>query len=85
MTHFRFRNKCVGYMRWRCRAARRRTTLLALPITSTARPVAGAAAWRRRVPLPAPAPLREIVLQVGAFVVSEAGDPQLCGHPDILY
>ncbi|GAA3957669.1 hypothetical protein [Hymenobacter antarcticus] len=85
MTHFRFRYKRVGYMRWRCRAARHRTTLLLLPLTPAARHVPSQAAWRRPAPVQLPATPQPLVLRVGHYVVSEQGDPQISGHPDIRY
>ena len=85
MTHFRFRYKQIGYMRWRCRAARHHTMLLILPLAATRRPSASAAAWRRTVPVVVPIVPVATVLQIGSFVVGAEGDPQLMGHPDIRY
>jgi len=85
MTHFRFRYKRVGYMRWRCRAASRRTTLLLLPLTTAAGHLPNRAVWRRTIPFRLPLPTQPAVLHVGAYVVSQQGDPQLSGHPDIRY
>ncbi|HEX8507751.1 MAG TPA: hypothetical protein VF630_20480 [Hymenobacter sp.] len=89
MTHFRFRYKRVGYIRWRRRAARRRTLLVVTPLAAVEPGASSASAWRRS-PLAeaapkAPAAPVQRVLQVGEFVVSEEGDPQLTGHPDIRY
>ena len=85
MTHFRFRYKRVGYMRWRCRAAQRRTTLLLLPLQAKPTAAPHVAAWRRTIPLPTPIVPISTVLQVGDYVVGAQGDPQLIGHPDIRY
>jgi hypothetical protein len=85
MTHFRFRYKRVGYMRWRCRAASRRTTSLTLPEVVVPYHAPSTAAWRRRVPATVLLLPVVTVLQVGSFVVSEEGDPQLSGHPGIRY
>jgi hypothetical protein len=85
MTHFRFRYKRVGYMRWRCRAASRRVTLLALPLAAAAQFAPSTACWRRTIPTFVPMPSLQNVLKIGDFVVGEEGDPQLTGHPDILY
>lgn len=85
MTHFRFRYKRVGFMRWRCRTASRQAKLhvLAKGVQPPCPPTA--VAWRRMlaeavVLNPTPATLR-----VGQFLVSDQGDPQLTGHPDIRY
>ena len=85
MKHFRFRYKRVGYMRWRCRAARVRTALLIWPLTSGARYAPSTAAWRRTQPVEVPPTPISFVLQVGSYRVGEDGDPQLTGHPDIRY
>lgn len=85
MTHFRFRYKRIGYMRWRCRSAQRRAILLVLPLTAAARYASTTAAWRRTVPVFVPIVPVVAVLRVGEFVVGEEGDPQLLGHPDIRY
>ena len=85
MTHFRFRYKQVGCLRWRCRAARRRTMLFVLPLNATPGRPASAAAWRRTVPVSVPITPIATVLQIGSFVVGPEGDPQLMGHPDIRY
>jgi hypothetical protein len=47
--------------------------------------MANAAAWRGA--FPAIIQLKPVtsVLRIGDFVVGEDGDPQLLGHPDILY
>ncbi|WP_201977670.1 hypothetical protein [Hymenobacter rubidus] len=85
MTHFRFRYKRVGYMRWRCRTASRRAILIVLPLTAAARFKPSTAAWRRTVPVFVPIQVPSPVLVVGDFVVGEEADPQLVGHPDIRY
>ena len=86
MTHFRFRYKRVGYMRWRCRTAQRRTTPLVPSLIVAAQYDASiTAAWRRTMPVFAPVFPTAMELRVGDFIVSEAGDPQLLGHPDIRY
>jgi len=85
MTHFRFRYKRVGFMRWRCRSTSRRTVLLVLPLAAAAQFAPSMAAWRRTIPTFAPIPNPQVVLKIGDFIVSEEGDPQLTGHPDILY
>lgn len=72
-------------MRWRCRTTLRRTTLLVLPLTAAARYAPSMAAWRRTVPVFVPVTPVATMLRVGEFVVSEEGDPQLLGHPDIRY
>jgi len=72
-------------MRWRCRTASRRAILLVLPMMSAAQFAASTASWRRTAPAYAPLGPVGSVLQVGQFVVSEEGDPQLLGHPDIRY
>ena len=85
MTHFRFRYKQIGYVRWRCRTARRRAMLLVLSLVGIARHKPTASAWRRTLLTIAPLPPVAIELQIGKFVVSEEGDPQLLGHPNIRY
>lgn len=85
MTHFRFLHKQVAYQRWRCRAARRRAFLLLLPLVRRAWQGSATAMWRRTAPVLVPMPSVTVVLHIGKFVVSEAGDPQLYGHPDIRY
>ena len=85
MIHFRFRFKRYGYSWWRHRAARRRlATALPLPGPALQRP--NTAVWRRAMYL-APVLLAapSATLQVGDFMVGEAGDAQLHGHPDIRY
>ncbi|MFD2719369.1 hypothetical protein ACFST9_11635 [Hymenobacter monticola] len=84
MTHFRFRYKCMSYRRWRCRASRRRTqqVMASLALTDFA---PSAPAWRRRLPAPALPVATPMALRVGNYVVSEEGDLQLYGHPDIRY
>ena len=85
MTHFRFRYKRVGYMRWRCRSAQRRTSLLILPLGGAVHYAPSTAAWRRAVPLLVPMPNPHAILKVGDFIVGPEEDPQLFGHPDIRY
>ena len=85
MTHFRFRYKRVGYMRWRCRTARVRTALLVLPLAGGARYAPSRAAWRRTQSVAAPLVPLNLMLQIGCYRVGEEGDPQLTGHPDIRY
>ncbi|MBF9223749.1 hypothetical protein [Hymenobacter ruricola] len=84
MTHFRFRYKCMGYLRWRFRVGRRRAVLLAPAETAAARK-ASTAAWRHRWPAPTPPKPVVTALRVGDYIVGEDGDPQLQGHPDIRY
>ena len=85
MTHFRFRYKRVGYMRWRCRSAQRRTALLVLPLAAAARHAPSTAAWRRTMPAFVPVPTPQSILKIGDFVVGPDDDPQLFGHPGIRY
>lgn len=85
MTHFRFRHKQVACQRWRHRTAHRRAFRLVLPLVGNARQAPATAAWRRTAPAFVPMPSVAVVLHIGKFVVSEAGDPQLHGHPDIRY
>jgi hypothetical protein len=85
MTHFRFRYKRVGYMRWRTRTAHRRAVLLALPLLPASGFAPSTASWRRAVPSYQLSQPSDAVLKIGDFVVSEAGDPQLLGHPGIRY
>ena len=72
-------------MRWRCRAASHRTTLLLLACTPAARHMPSQAAWRRTASVQLPAAPQPLVLRVGDYMVSEQGDPQISGHPDIRY
>ena len=85
MNHFRMRYKRIGYIRWRCCMASRRAIWqpLPLPVGILRAPVP--AVWRRitadaerLIPVAA-------VLRVGEFMIGEEGDPQLSGHPDIIY
>lgn len=85
MTHFRFRYEQIGYVRWRCRIVRRRAMLLVPPLVSIALHESTASAWRRTIPTFTPLPPAAIELHIGKFVVSEDGDPQLLGHPNIRY
>jgi hypothetical protein len=47
--------------------------------------MASAAAWRSAFPAIIQLKPVATVLRIGDFVVGEDGDPQLLGHPDILY
>ncbi|MDB5235603.1 MAG: hypothetical protein JWR44_2596 [Hymenobacter sp.] len=85
MTHFRFRYKKVGYMRWRCRTAQRRAFMMVLALVAALHNAPHTATWQRAAPAFVPAASAVAVLQVGQFVVSAEGDPQLTGHPDIRY
>jgi hypothetical protein len=86
MTHLRFRYKRTGYMRWRTRTSRRRTTLMLLPLSAARYSALGVPAWRRAFAAEvAPFAAPTTVLQVGGFLIGEEGDPQLLGHPDIRY
>lgn len=85
MTHFRFRCKCAGYLRWRSRAERRRVSVLAQPLLVEDAHLPSRPSWRRVVPLQVPPAMQPLVLHVGDFIVSQQGDPQLSGHPDIRY
>jgi hypothetical protein len=85
MTHFRFRHKRVGYMRWRCRTSQRRTFLVALPLLVSTHHAPSTAAWRRSAPALEVLSRPVAVLKIGDFIVSEEGDPQITGHPDIRY
>ncbi|WP_460617897.1 hypothetical protein [Hymenobacter ruber] len=85
MTHFRFRYKRAGYMRWRRRAVRARIALRPLPLPADARYAPSMAAWRRTPPPVAPLAPIGLMLQVGSYLVGEESDPQLTGHPDIRY
>ena len=85
MTKTRFRHKQIGYVRWRCRTARRRALLLSPPLAAPACQAPDAATWRRTMPAPVPMPLVTTVLYIGKFIVGEIGDPQLQGHPDIIF
>jgi hypothetical protein len=84
MTHFRFRYKCMSYRRWRYRASRRRTQQLMVPLVLTDF-APSAPAWRRRLPAPVLLVATPKALRVGDYLVSEEGDLQLYGHPDIRY
>ena len=85
MTHFRFRYKRVGYMRWRCRSASRRVALLAFPVAAVVPVAPATASWRRSVPKLVQVAEPQSILKIGDFVVGEEGDPKLIGHPDIRY
>jgi len=85
MTHFRFRYYRVGYMRWRFRAASCRALVLLFPVAGGGRFAPSMAVWRRALPVALPPVAVSPTLQVGDFVVSAEGDPQLSGHPDIRY
>jgi hypothetical protein len=84
MTHFRFRYKCMSYRRWRCRASRRRTVEVLVPLAATSC-APSTAAWRRRLPTPVQLLPAAGWLRVGDFLVGEEGDSSLYGHPDIRY
>ncbi|MBH8570326.1 hypothetical protein KB206_15650 [Microvirga sp. STS02] len=85
MTHFRFRYKRVGYMRWRRRTLRARAESRHWPLSADARYAPSMAAWRRTQPPVALLAPIGLMLQVGSYLVGEEGDPQLTGHPDIRY
>ncbi|SFQ27502.1 hypothetical protein SAMN04515668_1670 [Hymenobacter arizonensis] len=85
MTHFRFRHKRVGYMRWRRRAAGRCALFVVLPFESSTQQNSSTAFWRRAIPVIIQLQPLATVLHVGGFMVGEEGDPQLLGHPDIRY
>lgn len=85
MTHFRFRYKRVGYMRWRTRSASRQAKLQALPTGTAAHFAPSAAAWRRMMARAVVLNPVLTTLRVGQFLVSDEWDPQLAGHPDIRY
>lgn len=86
MTHFRFYYRCVGFLRRRCRGARRPTVLPIIPVALARAKRPSAAAWRRTLALAAAVPAPSAATyRVGAFVVGEDGDPKLHGHPDICY
>lgn len=85
MTHFRFCYQRVGFLRWRCRAAGRRASMLLFSLPAAAQFAPNMAAWRRALPVPAPPAVVSPTLQIGDFVVSAEGDPKLSGHPDIRY
>ena len=85
MIQIRFSRQQISFIRWRCRTARRRALLLSPPLAVLPSPVSDAAPWRHALPLPVSMPLVATVLHIGKFIVSEMGDPQLQGHPDIRY
>lgn len=85
MTHFRFRYKRIGYLRWRCRSAKYRTMLLLLPLSMAPKHAPSTAAWRRTIPVFVPIAVNPVSFQIGDFIVGEQSDPQLVGHPDIRY
>ena len=89
MTHFRFRYKRVGYIRWRRRSSPRPVVLVAAALATDELNVPSKAAWRRTakvvVVAETPAVSNTVILHIGEFVISEEGDPQLLGHPDIRY
>ena len=83
MTHFRFRYKRVGYIRWRHRTAgRRRVTVL--PAAPVQRASHAAMQRRTMTVLVRLSPVAK-VLKYGDYFIGEEGDPQLLGHPDIRY
>ena len=85
MTHFRFRYKRVGYMRWRSRSASRQARLLVLPTGTGPVMMPTTAAWRRMMAEAVVLSPMLTTLRIGQFVVSNEWDPQLTGHPDIRY
>ena len=85
MTHFRFRYKRMGYMRWRCRRASRQAKLHVLPGDLNAPCGPTAVAWRRMMAEAMVLNPALTTLRVGQFLVSDEWDPQLTGHPDIRY
>ncbi|WP_035565053.1 hypothetical protein [Hymenobacter sp. IS2118] len=85
MKHFRIRYQRISYLRWRCRATSRQALLMARPLLTGYSAGPSAAAWRRAIPVMVLLKPAATVLRVGDFVVGEEGDPQLLGHPDIMY
>ena len=85
MTHFRFRYHRVGSIRRRFRAISCRALVLLFPLAEGRIFAPGMAVWRRALPVALPPVAASPTLQVGDFVVSAEGDPQLSGHPDIRY
>ena len=86
MTHFRFRFKRTGYVRWRCRASQRRLVLIVVcPLGELPRQHSEAGGRRTAHLAVAAWVPTAATLQVGTFVVGENGDPQLQGHPNIRY
>ena len=85
ITQFRFRDNQNAYVRWRCRIARRRAMLLELRLEAMVQQRSIANATRRPKPAAVAVHSGTAVLQIGTFVVSQEGDPQLHGHPDIRY
>ena len=85
MMHSRFRHHQIGYVRWRCRMVRRYARLPERPLAAPVRQGSTSTAWRYTTPVLAPMQPVVTVLQIGKFVVSHEGDPQLHGHPDIRY
>ena len=85
MTHFRFRYKRMGYMRWRCRRASRQAKLHVLPGDLNAPCALTAVAWRRMMAEAMVLNPALMTLRVGQFLVSDEWDPQLTGHPNIRY
>jgi hypothetical protein len=89
MTHFRFRYKRVGYIRWRRRSTFRPAVLVVPALATAELGAPSKAAWRRTakvvVASEAPTLPNTVILHIGEFIVSEEGDPQLLGHPDIRY
>lgn len=85
MTRSQFHYQQMSYLRWCYRTARLRSLLLGLPLPVAACAKPSAATWRYSTPVFEPLASVTVVLRVGAFVIGEAGDPQLSGHPDIRY
>ena len=85
MSRFRFYYKRMSYRRWLIRTARRRVLQLGLPLPAAIRSTRGMTAWRRSIPVFAHSVSVAVVLRIGGFVIGEAGDPQLSGHPGIRY
>lgn len=85
MTHFRFRYKRMGYMRWRCRTTSRQAKLLVLPRDMQESFAPSATAWRHMMAKAVVLNPSLTTLRIGQFLVSEEWDPQLAGHPDIRY
>ncbi|GAC1370441.1 MAG: hypothetical protein NVSMB30_09160 [Hymenobacter sp.] len=85
MAHYRIRHRRLSNLRWRLHMALRRAALLLISIAAT-RPGSVAALEHPAMPLAKPllTPVGN-VLHVGDYVVSEEGDPQLLGHPNIRY
>lgn len=85
MTHFRFRYHQYGFMRWRCRRPRLRALRLVSRLNELATQLTLGTTGAHRILGGANRPSRAAILQIGKFIVSQEGDPQLHGHPDIRY